>query len=201
VRRVLGELDRKLLERHPVVVGVDEVGRGSLAGPVVVAAVGFTMVPEAPDVQDSKRLSPLQRERTASWVRGVASCWSIVELWVEVVDRLNIREATRVGMVAAVRSVLPAAGCVVSDAMELGLGAVPCVVQTRADADYFCVAASSILAKVHRDRLMCDLAQASPDWDWARNKGYGTLSHRRSLTANGRHFLHRRSFSWTAVVP
>ncbi len=201
MKPALGQRDRRLLEQHSLVIGVDEVGRGSLAGPVVVSAVGFATVPEEPLVQDSKRLSAAQRERASVWIRREAACWSIVEVWVEVVDRLNVREATRVAMVSAARSLLASGQCVVSDAVELELGSVPCVVQPRADGAYFCVAAASIVAKVHRDRLMSDLAVTCPDWEWQQNKGYGTRSHRLRLTEKGPHFLHRSSFTWTAVVP
>ena len=201
MRSALGALDRRLLDQSGCVIGVDEVGRGSLAGPVVVAAAGFRSIDDQPLVQDSKRLSEKQREEAASWIRQHASCWTVVEVWVEVVDRINVREATRLGMVAAVRTLVAPDAVVVSDAMELGISDLACVVQPRADAAYFCVAAASILAKVHRDGLLVELARSASQWGWEQNKGYGTRLHRQCLSKYGRHFLHRRSFKWTAVLP
>jgi ribonuclease HII len=204
VTAALGTLDRRLLERASAVIGVDEVGRGSLEGPVVVSAVAFKQIPDHEGVRDSKRLTPKRREEVAQWTRDHCFTWTAVEVWVEVIDRVNILEATRLAMRAAVRSVAIPLAVVVTDGVELGeLGGElkEMLSPTKADANYFCVAAASIVAKVYRDRLMVDLAGRYPHWKWNRNKGYGTAQHRLALGQTGAGFLHRGSFSWSRVLP
>jgi ribonuclease HII len=197
VTRTLGDLDRRLLETSTAVIGVDEVGRGSLAGPVVVCAASFDVIPVDARVQDSKRISATVREAMVPVLVAAARGWVIVEIWNELVDRLNILEATRLAMRSAVTAVAEAGASVVVDALDLGDLGVPCLNAVSADRDWFCVAAASILAKVHRDRLMSDLSLRYPSWGWSRNKGYGTAEHRLALDRSGRSFLHRRSFAWT----
>ncbi len=197
----LGTLDRQLLERAAAVIGVDEVGRGSLAGPVVVCAAVFETIPELPQVRDSKVLSPRRRQAAAELVKQHASSWVLVEVWVELVDRLNVLEATRLAMRTAIGTVARPGACAVVDAVDPGRLPVECIHPVGGDRDWFSVAASSILAKVHRDRLMAELAVREPDWGWDRNVGYGTPEHRRELDRRGRSYLHRRSFAWSPVLP
>jgi ribonuclease HII len=90
---------------------------------------------------------------------------------------------------------------VIVDNIELGEEAVELHSPKAADRHYFCVAAASVVAKVHRDRLMADLDLRYPDWGWSRNRGYGTESHRRSLQEIGRSYLHRKTFRWSPVLP
>jgi ribonuclease HII len=204
VTAALGTLDRRLLENASAVIGVDEVGRGSLAGPVVVSAVAFKQIPDHAGVRDSKRLTPRRREEVAEWLRDRCWSWTAVEVWVEVIDRINILEATRLAMRAAVRTVASPHVVVVTDGVdlgELGGGVKEMHSPTKADANYFCVAAASIVAKVYRDRLMVELAERYPVWQWHRNKGYGTAAHRLALDQTGAGFLHRGSFSWSRVLP
>ncbi len=201
MKQALGELDRQLLEASAVVIGVDEVGRGSLAGPVVVCAMAFDTIPFEARVQDSKRLTAAAREALVPLLMTSARAWAIVEIWNEVIDRLNILEATRLAMRAAVAAVAGPGARVIADAMDLGDLGLPCLNVVGADREWFCVAAASILAKVHRDRLMVDLARRHPAWSWDRNKGYGTVEHREALDRNGRSFLHRRSFAWSPMLP
>jgi len=201
VRRTLGELDRQLLETSAVVIGVDEVGRGSLAGPVVVCAAAFDSIPIDGRVQDSKLLTAAAREALVPSLMAAARGWAIVEIWNEVIDRLNILEATRLAMRAAVTAVADPGASVVVDAMDLGDLGLNCLNAVGADREWFCVAAASILAKVHRDRVMVDLALRHPEWSWDRNKGYGTAEHRQALDRRGRSFLHRQSFAWSPVLP
>jgi ribonuclease HII len=201
VRRTLGELDRQLLETSAVVIGVDEVGRGSLAGPVVVCAAAFDSIPIDVRVQDSKLLTAAAREALVPSLMAAARGWAIVEIWNEVIDWLNILEATRLAMRAAVTAVADPGASVVVDAMDLGDLGLNCLNAVGADREWFCVAAASILAKVHRDRVMVDLALRHPEWSWDRNKGYGTAEHRQALDRRGRSFLHRQSFAWSPVLP
>jgi len=202
MRRVpLGSLDRKLLQSAVSILGIDEVGRGCLAGPLVVGGVLFDSIADNPLIQDSKQLSPAQREGAAAWVIENCRGWLLTEVWVELIDRINILEATRLAMRATVRALAGAGDVVVVDNLELGDMGLELYSPKAADRSYFCVAAASIVAKVHRDRLMADLALRHPGWGWSHNRGYGTESHRRSLQEMGRSYLHRKTFRWSPVLP
>ncbi len=197
----LGELDRGILRHARAVVGVDEVGRGSLAGPVVVGAARFDRIPDSALIQDSKRLSAKRRSEAAELVREICSAWVVVEVWQELIDRINILEATRLAMRAAVTTLLEPGIEVVVDHVQLGDMGVPVQSLKGADDSFFSVAAASILAKVHRDGIMSELGVLDDRWDWARNMGYGTLEHRRGIGRFGRSHLHRRSFRVSPVLP
>lgn len=199
--RILGELDRGILRRARAVVGVDEVGRGSLAGPVVVCAAKFERIPDSSMVQDSKRLTAKRRREAAEFIREHCSAWVVVEVWQELIDRINILEATRLAMRAGVRTLLEPKIEVVVDHVQLGDMSVPVQSLKRADDLFFSVAAASILAKVHRDEIMAELGAFDDRWDWSRNMGYGTLGHRRGIGLYGRSHLHRRSFRVSPVLP
>jgi ribonuclease HII len=125
----------------------------------------------------------------------------VCEVWNELIDRVNILEATRLGMRAAAQGLKTPESVVVVDHVELGELGCRVVSRKRADADFFSVAAASILAKVHRDRVMIDLGRLDPRWGWDRNKGYGTMAHRLALQRHGPGPLHRRSFQWSPVLP
>jgi len=198
---ILGRLDREVLDRADRVVGVDEVGRGALAGPVVVGAVGFDRIPIEPRVRDSKRLSAARRLEIAGWIRTHCVGWVVVEVWRDVIDRINILEATRGAMRAAVRALAGPRTEAVVDHVELGDLGLPVHSVTGADDLYFSVAAASILAKVHRDHLMQELAAEDDRWKWSRNVGYGTQEHRLAIARFGRSYLHRRSFRVVRVLP
>jgi len=199
--RILGKLDRGILRRARAVVGVDEVGRGSLAGPVVVCAAKFDRIPDSSLVQDSKRLTAKRRQEAAEFIREHCSAWVVVEVWQELIDRINILEATRLAMRSGVRTLLEPEIEVVVDHVQLGEMGVPVQSLKRADDLFFSVAAASILAKVHRDEIMVELGALDDRWDWSRNMGYGTLKHRRGIGRYGRSHLHRRSFRVSPVLP
>jgi ribonuclease HII len=197
----LGSRDREILLGAESVIGIDEVGRGALAGPVVVCAIAFDEIPDDPEVQDSKLLTQQRRENAAPRLRNSGGRWVVCEVWPAVIDRINILEATRLAMAAAARTLLTSGAVVVTDNVEIG--EIGCRVHSpkKADREYFCVAAASILAKVHRDRLMVELGRRDPRWQWRRNKGYGTVAHRSALQEHGPGLLHRRSFKWSPVLP
>lgn len=199
--RALGALDRRLLRRADAVIGVDEVGRGALAGPVVVCAARLTSVPRDDGIRDSKTTTPRQREEAVLRLRDAGLRWVVCEIGVELIDRLNILEATRRAMRAAALSLASPASVVVTDCLDPGGLGCAVLSPVRADASYFSVAAASIIAKVHRDRIMADLARRDPRWGWDRNKGYGTADHRSALDRWGRSPHHRLSFAWTRVLP
>jgi ribonuclease HII len=197
----LGSKDNEILLDAEEIIGVDEVGRGALAGPVVVCAAAFTSIPDDDEVRDSKLLTARRRERVAARLIESASPWVICEVWPGLIDRINILEATRLAMAAAIRSLASENSVVVTDHVDPGHVGCHVLSPARADRDYFCVAAASILAKVHRDRLMVELGQKDPRWRWQNNKGYGTVDHRRALQKLGPGVIHRRSFGWSPVLP
>ena len=160
---LLGEKDRALLLDADRIIGVDEVGRGSLAGPVVVCAASFSSIPDDAGVRDSKRLSARRRDEAAERLRSSCERWAVCEVWVELIDRVNILEATRLAMRAAARALVTPGAVVVTDHVEPGDVGCAVLSPKRADADYFSVAAASILAKVHRDGIMVDLIELFKD--------------------------------------
>ena len=196
----LGSRDREILLGADTVIGVDEVGRGALAGPVVVCAAAFEQIPDDEQVRDSKLLTPRRREQIASRLRGFGARWVACEIWPGIIDRINILEATRLAMAAAAQILVIPNAVVVTDHVNPGDLGCRVLAPKKADRDYFCVAAASILAKVHRDRLMVDLGGRDPRWQWERNKGYGTAAHRRALQKYGPGMLHRHSFRWSPVL-
>jgi ribonuclease HII len=198
---VLGSRDREILLDANTVIGVDEVGRGALAGPVVVCATAFEEIPDDGEVRDSKLLTPLRRESIAARLRSCGARWVVSEVWPELIDRINILEATRLAMAAAARTLMGSRSVVITDYVNPGDLGCRILSPIRADRDYFCVAAASIVAKVHRDRIMVDLGRKDPRWRWERNKGYGTVDHRRALQNVGPGILHRHSFGWSPVLP
>ncbi len=174
-RNALGSKDRNILKSAARVVGVDEVGRGCLAGPVVVCGVAFEQIPANPLIQDSKILTARQRERAAEWTVENCRDWLVLEVWPEVIDRINILEAVRLAMRAVVTVLAESGTVAVIDQVDLGPMECPVLAQPKADAVFFSVAAASVVAKVHRDRLMVDLSRNHPLWGWPTNKGYGTV--------------------------
>jgi len=201
VTDLLGAEDRALLHGGDDLIGVDEVGRGALAGPLVVAAVQLREIPENPQIRDSKTLSRRRREDAARWLRSYCDRWVVLEVWPETIDRLNILEATRRAMAACVQTLRGRRSVVVTDAVTLEVDDLPVHSPVRADDRFFVVAAASILAKVHRDRLMTGLDVGGIDWGWKTNVGYPTIQHRRTLEKHGASYLHRRTFRARPVLP
>jgi len=195
-----GSLDRKLQAKHGVIAGVDEVGRGALAGPVTAAAVVLDPRRPVAGLDDSKRLAPSRRAQLAEAIRERAVAWAIAHRGSDVIDRVNILEATREAMTEAVCRLSPAPRLVVSDAVALEGLAILNRPEIRADARYLCVAAASILAKVARDEIMVTLAAEFPAYGWHANKGYPTPSHLAALRRIGPSPLHRRSFAPVRVL-
>jgi ribonuclease HII len=200
-RTALGREDRKLLREAEYIIGIDEVGRGCLAGPVVVCGVSFAKIPPNPHVRDSKVVPAGQREQVAAWIRENCQAWLLVEVWVELIDRINILESTRLAVQTILRTLSSPRAIAVVDHVDPGEMDCPVRAVPRADARYFSVAAASLVAKVHRDRMMADLTPRYPEWTWCDNKGYGTRKHRQALEKHGTTVLHRKSFEWSPVLP
>jgi ribonuclease HII len=179
----------------PHVAGVDEVGRGPLAGPVVAAAV---ILPEGcwiDGVDDSKKLTAEKRAALYERIVGSCVCWGVGAASPGEIDRINIRRATALAMQRAIRRLSCPPGHLLVDGLavpELGLDGQTAIVD--GDAKVHCIAAASILAKVTRDRLMERLAVRYPLYGWDRNKGYGTPEHLEALDRHGPTRHHRQSF-------
>jgi ribonuclease HII len=182
-------------EGRSIVAGVDEAGRGPLAGPVVAAAVVFPVGMKAiRGLRDSKQLIPVKRERLAAVVRARASAVGVGAASVREIDRLNIRRATILAMQRALARLHVVPAGVLVDGLPLPeLG---CAHEAIVDGDVFCqsIAAASVIAKTVRDRLMRLLARRHPEYAWADNKGYGTPEHLDALTLFGATRHHRTSF-------
>lgn len=195
-----GELDALLHRRHRWVAGVDEVGRGALAGPVTAAAVILEPGDCFEGLADSKVITAGRRRRLSAQIRERAAAWAVVHVAADEVDRINVLEASRQAMTEAVGRLRPTPECVVTDAMSLPNLAMPVLAEPRADGRYRCVAAAAILAKVARDRLMERLAEFYPVYGWDRNRGYGVAEHLAALARFGASPLHRRSFAPVACA-
>ncbi|WP_423930300.1 ribonuclease HII [Dokdonella sp.] len=176
--------------------GVDEAGRGPLAGPVVVAAVILDPAQPIAGLADSKALSARQRERLADEIRNSALAWSLCIVEAAEIDLLNILAATMAGMSRALASLPCLPELALIDGNRLP-GDLPCTGRAivGGDATEACISAASILAKTERDRLMVALDRIHPGYDFARHKGYPTAAHREALERLGPCPQHRRSFA------
>lgn len=198
--RLLSGVDEQLrLAGYERVAGVDEAGRGCLAGPVVAAAVILESGHALPGVDDSKNLSPAVRERLAAAIKESALTWSVKSVSPAVIDRTNILDATRRAMMECLEDLRPRPDCAVVDAVRLSSLGYPSLGLVRADAVSYTVASASILAKVERDRLMRELDEDYPQYGFARHKGYGAAEHRRALAEYGPSPEHRLTFR--SVLP
>ena len=179
---------------YGLIAGVDEVGRGSLAGPVVAAAVIMDCRCLVPGVDDSKCLTAPERERAAEAIRSTAIATAVAEIPPEVIDRVNILEATRLAMREALSRLRPVPDCAVIDAVRLSGFGFPCVPVVRGDCFSYAVACASIVAKVERDRKMVELDRDYPPYGFAAHKGYSVPEHMEALTAYGPSPVHRLTF-------
>jgi ribonuclease HII len=179
---------------YGLIAGVDEVGRGSLAGPVVAAAVVLDGRCLVPGVDDSKCLTPPERDRAAAAIRSHAVAFAVAAISPEVIDRINILEATRLAMGEALSRLRPAPDCAVVDAVRLSGFRFPCIPLVRGDCFSYAVAAASIVAKVERDRMMVELDRKYPQYGFAAHKGYGVAEHLEALSAYGPSPIHRLTY-------
>ena len=178
-----------------LVAGVDEAGRGPLAGPVVAAAVILDDLHPIRGLADSKVLSASRREKLFDEIRAKALCCSIAEASVEEIDRLNILQATLLAMRRAVEGLRLLPQQVLVDGNRLPVLRMPAEAIVKGDAKVPAISAASILAKVQRDRLCAELHQRWPDYGFAGHKGYPTPEHLEALRRHGACPAHRRSFA------
>ncbi|MBK9237504.1 MAG: ribonuclease HII [Rhodoferax sp.] len=183
-----------------LVAGVDEAGRGPLAGPVVAAAVILDDLKPIKGLADSKTLTPLRRARLFDEIRARALCCSIAQASVEEIDRLNILQATMLAMRRAVEGLRLKPKLVLVDGNRLPVLDVPARAVVKGDALIRSISAASILAKVHRDRWCVDYDQQYPQYGFAAHKGYGTAQHLAALREHGACPEHRASFGPVAQV-
>lgn len=194
----------------PLIIGVDEAGRGPWAGPVTAAAVILDPARPIDGLTDSKKLSEKARERLAPLIRERALAWCVAEASVEEIDTLNIRQATFLAMRRAIfgqsqtvsdksgqfRAVLPRAGLILIDGNALpGDLPAPARAIIKGDLTEPAISAASILAKTHRDAQMASLCKLHPGYGFSGHKGYGTPAHAAALAELGPCPVHRRSFA------
>ena len=183
-----------------LIAGVDEAGRGPLAGPVVAAAVILDDLHPIKGLRDSKALGPATRERLAAEVRGKALCCCVAQASVDEIDRLNILQATLLAMRRAVEGLRLVPALVLVDGNRLPLLRMPAQAIVKGDALVAAISAASIVAKVHRDALLAELHLAHPAYGFAEHKGYPTPAHLAALRAHGACGAHRRSFAPVRAV-
>ena len=175
--------------------GVDEAGRGPLAGPVVAAAVMLDELAPIKGLADSKLLPPRTRERLNDEIRAKALCCSVALATVEEIDELNILQATLLAMRRAVEGLRLKPHRVLIDGNRLPVMAIECQAIVKGDALVKSISAASILAKVHRDRLCLELHERHPEYGFAQHKGYASAEHLAALRRHGACIAHRRSFA------
>lgn len=199
------DIEKDLLTRYPIVIGIDEVGRGALAGPVVVAAVVTSRAAgePPPGLRDSKLLSAARREALAPLCASWATAWAIGEATPAEIDAQ--------GIVWALQSAASRALAEIAQRLDLRGGVIlldgthnwisdqhandlPVLTRAKADRDCTVVAAASVIAKVQRDRDMVRAHQHAPGYHWAGNKGYGSPSHLAAIAQHGPHPMHRRTW-------
>ncbi|MGX7031111.1 ribonuclease HII [Vagococcus zengguangii] len=182
-------------QAYQYIAGVDEVGRGPLAGPVVAAAV---ILPENPDLvglNDSKQLSHAKRAELLTKIKEQALAIGIGIVSPEEIDRINIYEATKVAMTQAIEALNPQPDYLLLDAMKLPNIALPQESIIKGDAKSIAIAAASIVAKETRDQMMSEYEQQYPGYGFAENAGYGTAKHLAGLNSLGITPIHRKTFA------
>lgn len=191
MKRIEAALYDKGIER---IAGIDEVGRGPLAGPVVAAAVILPEDFHELGVDDSKKLSEKKREELFEKIKEKAICYGIGIVDNRRIDEINILEATKEAMTKAIENLAEKPQHILIDALTLKNVDIPQTGIVRGDSTSISIAAASILAKVTRDHMMIEYEKDHPHYAFAKNKGYGTKAHYAGLDLHGACPLHRQSF-------
>ena len=179
---------------YKYIAGVDEVGRGPLAGPVVAAAVILPEDFDVPGVDDSKKLSEKRREELFDIITERAVAYGIGMADHSIIDEINILQATKLAMKEAISSLQQQPDYILFDAMRIDDLEIPQESLIKGDAKVLAVAAASIVAKVTRDRMMAEYSAEYPGYAFEKNKGYGTKAHYEGLREHGMCPIHRRTF-------
>jgi len=187
--------NRAVAEGFKFIAGVDEVGRGCLAGAVVAAAVILDLSKPLPEgLNDSKKITAKNRERIAEEIRENAVCYAVGQIEADEIDRINILQATKKAMSVAVGKLNPAADFLLIDALGLKEINLPQKAIIHGDAISASIAAASIIAKTYRDNLMREFDEIYPEYGFSNHVGYGTKQHFEALKKHGACPLHRKTF-------
>jgi ribonuclease HII len=187
--------NRAVSEGFRFIAGVDEVGRGCLAGAVVAAACILDLSKPLPAfLDDSKKLSEKKRRQIDEEIRGSAIAFAIAEVQADEIDRINILQATKKAMRLAIEALSPNADFLLIDAVQLKEINLPQKAIIRGDAISASIAAASVLAKTYRDDLMREMCKIYPEYGFSKHVGYGTKAHFEALRQHGACPLHRKSF-------
>jgi ribonuclease HII len=181
-------------EGYRFIAGVDEVGRGCLAGAVVAGAVILDLLNLPEGLNDSKKLSKKKREQLSAEIKETALAYAVAGVEADEIDRINILEATKKAMTLAVAKLNPKADFLLIDALELKDQTLPQKGIIKGDATSVSIAAASIVAKVYRDDLMQKYDETYPAYGFAKHVGYGTKAHFEALRKHGACDIHRKSF-------
>ncbi len=192
----MAEYERKCYEKgFKLVAGIDEVGRGPLAGPVVAAAVILGEGVLIPGVNDSKKISEQKREYLCGEIKSRALCWSIGIVDEKTIDEVNILEATYIAMEKAVEGLSQRPEYILIDALTLKNIDIPQKGIAKGDSLSISIAAASIIAKVERDKIVSSYDDIYPQFSFSRHKGYGTKEHMECIRKYGLLPVHRKSFT------
>lgn len=187
--------NQAIADGYKLIAGVDEVGRGCLAGAVVAAAVILDSSKPLPEgLNDSKKISANNRERIAEEIRENAICYAMAQVEAEEIDRINILQATKKAMISAVGRLNPAADFLLIDALQLKETNLPQKAIIHGDAISASIAAASIIAKTYRDDLMKKFDETYPEYGFSKHVGYGTKAHFEALRKFGATVIHRKTF-------
>lgn len=188
------EYEYRYWQEYEYVCGIDEVGRGPLAGPVMAAAVIFPKDVNLLYLNDSKQLSEKKREELYEEIKAAAISYAVGMVNVDVIDKINILQADYEAMRQAIGKLSVVPELLLNDAVTISSVNQPQVPIIKGDTKSISIAAASILAKVERDRLMCLYDEVYPQYGFARNKGYGSAEHIEALKKYGPCEIHRRTF-------
>ncbi|HUL00894.1 MAG TPA: ribonuclease HII [Nitrospirota bacterium] len=189
-----------LQDGYNLIAGLDEAGRGPLAGPVVAAAVILPHNTLIPGLTDSKQVSKQERERLFAVIRSQAVCYAIGTTDERTIDEVNIYQATIIAMERAIQAITPQPDYLLLDAIALPRVSIPQKPLIKGDCRSHSIAAASIIAKVTRDRMMLELHKKHPQYHFHKHKGYGTKEHLSLLQKHGPCEAHRRSFQPVALL-
>lgn len=193
---LLKEEEKKLYNKNiKFICGIDEAGRGPLAGPVVVGAVILPENSFIEGVNDSKKVSEKKREKLYEQIIEEAIAYSVGIVDQKTIDEINILNATKLGVKIALEGLKQKPEIIMVDALNnIDTLGIPYISVIKGDAKNYCIAAASIIAKVTRDRIMRQWDEVYPIYGFARHKGYGTAEHIRVIKENGPCMLHRKTF-------
>ena len=194
----LKEIENKIYkeENYKYICGIDEAGRGPLAGPVVVASVIMPKDSMIEGVNDSKKVSEKKREKLFEQIKKEAISYGIGIIWQEEIDEINILEATKKALTKSLEEMEIKPNLILVDALtKINTLGIPYRSVVKGDAKIYSISAASILAKVTRDRIMRQMDEIYPQYGFASHKGYGTAKHMEAIRENGLCPIHRRTFT------